>query len=84
MKKMIIWTVSAVVSGLLFWSSACWDIWIHPWVSTVVEQWQWWNYFSSEHAFTVLYLTHFWGWICVNAFFSALVAVCITFRLCER
>ncbi len=58
------------LSRLAVW----WDLLVHPWVRTAIEQWSWYNYFTSGHTNTVLFLLHFNVWVTVVALFSGLVA----------
>lgn len=38
------------------------DLLLNPWVTKVAEEWQWYNYFTSTHSLTVLYIktNYFW------------------------
>jgi len=34
------------------------DLWINPWIKDAIVGWRWWNYFTTPHTATVLYLKY--------------------------
>jgi len=36
------------------------DLFLNPWLYQVADTWQWYNYFSSGHSLTMLYIKHGW------------------------
>lgn len=34
------------------------DIWCNPWLYDIVGQWKWYNFITSHHGLTALYIQH--------------------------
>ncbi len=79
MKKFLfIWLVMTLCFAFVGWLEASWDMWAHSWMPSVIDNWKWYNYFTSEHSPTVLYVSHIYVWlgliVGVSAFGSALIS----------
>ena len=42
------------------------DLALNSYVRDIVG-WKWWNYITSHHALTVLYLNNFWLWFLISS-----------------
>jgi hypothetical protein len=80
MKKILI-LLTFLITLPLPYLAVKYDIWIHPWIPTVVADWQWWNYFSSEHSMTVLFIVHPIPWMVLSVLMSLLFTLVITSKL---
>lgn len=36
------------------------DLFLNPWLRNAAQEWKWYNYFTSHHTVTILYLKGLW------------------------
>jgi len=39
------------------------DLFLNPWLHHAIQEWKWYNYFTSHHSITALYLLDGWFWL---------------------
>jgi len=76
MKKITVPLVAFVVVFLLMLLAVKIDLVLHPWVKEI-NRWCWWNYFTSAHCWTYLYLHHFKLWLGISTVWSGFLALVI-------
>jgi len=67
MRYFIFLFVFVLTTGLFFGMTQL-DLLINPWVVQAVEEWRWWNYLTSHHALTVMYLNGGWHYLLTTSF----------------
>lgn len=50
------------------------DIWFNPWLYDIIDQWKWYNFLTSHHGPTALYIKHPTIWIILFPPFTFLVS----------
>lgn len=57
------------------------DLLLNPWLRHAVQEWRWYNYFTSHHGLTALYLLHGWLWLIpsliISTIFSLAIAIAV-------
>lgn len=48
------------------------------WLLSGAGQWQWWNYFTSKHSLTMLYILHGWWWVVPPLVLAAIYTAIVT------
>ena len=72
MKKFLIaWPIAALVMLAISWVGVKADTVFHPWLPTVIQDWKWYNYLTSEHSPTVLYMVHPYVWVGIIVWVAA-------------
>ena len=49
------------------------DLLLNPWIKEAVEEWHWYNYLTTQHAITGLYLMG-WFWLIPSFVFSLIAS----------
>lgn len=71
---MVFFTVFAFFTLLAFGGIQL-DLLLNPWLRHAVQEWKWYNYFTSHHAITALYLLHGWLWLFPSLIISAIASL---------
>jgi len=56
------------------------DVWMNPWIKTASDL-HWWNIFTSEHGFTILFVTYPITYVMFAGASSLLFAIIIATRI---
>ena len=54
------------------------DLFLNRWLGTAAKEWRGYNYFTSCHALSILYLKKFWFWFALHLLISSFVYLVIT------
>lgn len=66
---------SFIVVFLLFLAGIYLDLFFNAWLFSTVSDWKWYNYFTSHHALTMLWLKgHYLVIAAIDALFSLILA----------
>jgi hypothetical protein len=49
------------------------------WLEQGLDQWRWWNYLTSEHSLTVMYLQGYW-WLLPSVLIALIVATRVALK----
>ncbi len=60
LKKLLVFVCAFVALSIIAYIGVKLDMWFHPWLSTAAAEWRWYNYLTSSHGGTILYLNHLW------------------------
>ena len=74
MKHILVFLAVFVVFTLFFFGGIQLDLLMNPWLRHVMQEWKWYNYFTSYHGVTVLYLKG-WLWLIPSLVSSIIVVV---------
>lgn len=67
------------VFTLLIFGGIQLDLLLNPWLRHAMQEWRWYNYFTSHHSITALYL-HGWLWLIPSLITSAIASLAIAVR----
>jgi hypothetical protein len=70
-----------MVFSLVFTALVDLDIWMNHWLYQAANDWHWWNYFTTKHAVSMLYIKYGWrGLLAPIAVLSLLSSVMMLAR----
>lgn len=78
MKRIVAFIAVLVVITTIAYFGVRLDMIVNPWLKTAAQEWKWWNFFTSKHFLTVLFLIHPWVAIGIITFLSIIPTVVIT------
>jgi hypothetical protein len=71
MKNLGVFVIVFIILSIIFYIEVQYDITVHPWVmNATIKEWKFYNYFTSGHSPTVLFVLHTWIWFTVIAILS--------------
>jgi len=79
-KRVIVFMIVFLLTAGLIYVGALLDLWLNPWLKTV-RGFQWWNYFTTRHALTILYLHNYQLFITITIILAFIVAFVVTLVL---
>lgn len=79
MKSFLMFLVVFLIFAALCFVAIQLDLLMNPWLRHVIQEWRWYNYFTSRHSFTVLYLKG-WLWLIPSLSISVIASLAITYR----
>lgn len=76
MKYLLVFLVVFTAFTLLIFGGIQLDLLLNPWLHHAVQEWRWYNYFTSHHGITALYLAG-WLWLVPSLIISAIASIAI-------
>ncbi|MFA6228333.1 MAG: hypothetical protein WC668_04090 [Patescibacteria group bacterium] len=63
--RLVIWLGVWIAFMVLLFTIMKLDLWSNPWLYEIVDQWKWYNFITSHHGLTALYIQHNSVWLVV-------------------